>query len=113
MPRGCEVRPRRWTEVEDLFDNGDYSAIWGRYRHDDEIKRPRCLGVRWNGDEQRPLGYPVTRRYPQWHVEPDFLTEAILQSLRQQAERIDYANDSQKHIANIDAALVEFRCQPQ
>ena len=46
MRPGTEVRPHKWSNVIDLFDNGWYSAIWGSYEESNE----RCLGVRWNGD---------------------------------------------------------------
>ena len=30
MPSVSEVRPKIWEDVLDLFDNGEFSAIWGR-----------------------------------------------------------------------------------
>lgn len=79
MLAGSNVRPQKWTDVLDLFDNGEYSAIWGRY---DNSQR-RSLGVRWNGDSSNPnnIGYPRQADKPLWYVEPQFLTEAILQAL--------------------------------
>ncbi|HOF62574.1 MAG TPA: hypothetical protein PLM82_13440 [Candidatus Latescibacteria bacterium] len=44
MPAGKDVRPEKWSNVLDLYDDGEYSAIWGNY--DENPKR--CLGVRWN-----------------------------------------------------------------
>jgi hypothetical protein len=68
MPVGHSVRPQKWTNVIDLYDDGDYSAIWGYYDGD---TRP-CLGVRWNENYPRQADYPV------WYVEPQFLTANIL-----------------------------------
>ena len=34
VQRGEKVRPQRWSRVIDLFDDGEYSAIWGSF--DDE-----------------------------------------------------------------------------
>ena len=28
---GNQVRPEKWTNVIDLYDNGWYSYIWGNY----------------------------------------------------------------------------------
>ena len=46
--RANEVRPQKWLldvnyPIRVLYDDGDYSAIWGKYEN---IK---ALGVRWNG----------------------------------------------------------------
>ena len=53
MPSGAIVRPRKWGNVIDLYDDGEYSAIWGNY----DGSNNRCLGVRWNGAEGE-YGYP-------------------------------------------------------
>lgn len=73
---GNEVRPAKWSEVIDLYDDGDYSAIWGRY----ENEPWRVLGVRWNG-EGDAKGFPLSSGHPVWHVEPDFLSNGILSAL--------------------------------
>jgi len=31
MPSGNSVRPNKWSNVIDLYDNGEYSAIFGNY----------------------------------------------------------------------------------
>lgn len=53
MPTVNQVRPKIWNNVIDLYDDGDYSAIWGNRERDDQ----RSLGVHWNGSETYP-GYP-------------------------------------------------------
>jgi hypothetical protein len=73
-----EVNPAKWLEDKDypiriLFDNGDYSVIWGKY------EKNMALGVRWNGDSN--IGYPRQGEYPTWYVEPDFIAFSILQTL--------------------------------
>jgi hypothetical protein len=37
MPAGNTVRPGKWSDVIDLYDNGDYSAIWGSYDGDHQF----------------------------------------------------------------------------
>lgn len=75
MPSGNSVRPGKWTNVTDLYDNGWYSAIWGNY----DGSPKKCLGVRWNGDSDQ--GYPNQGPYPLWYVEPEFTTKMILLEL--------------------------------
>ena len=55
MPAGRAVRPEKWTDVTDLFDDGEYSMISGVYENDSR----RAIGERWNGDESRPLGFEL------------------------------------------------------
>jgi len=73
MPAGVTVKPKSWTNVIDLYDDGTYSAIWGNYRN----SQSRCIGVRWKNDPT-PVGYPHYRQYPLWYVEPSFLVKPML-----------------------------------
>ena len=73
---GHDVRPARWSKVIDLYDDGEYSAIWGCY--DDNPNR--VLGVRWNG-YGNSKGFPLSSGHPVWHVEPDFIAKGILTAL--------------------------------
>jgi hypothetical protein len=73
MPAGNTVRPQKWSNVIDLYDDGEYSAIWGNY----ENSPNRCLGVRWNG-EPNTQGYPNQGNNPTWFVEPESLAKMIL-----------------------------------
>jgi hypothetical protein len=76
MPDGASVRPRKWADIEVLFDDGSYSVISGRY----DGGNHSVLGMRWNGTEGE-LGYPNMAGNPVWHVVPEFLAIAILQAL--------------------------------
>ncbi len=40
MPSGKEVRPEKWGEVLELYDDGNYSAIWSSYDALKTQKRP-------------------------------------------------------------------------
>ena len=72
MPSGSTVRPQKWSNVINLYDDGTSSAIWGHY----DNSQNKCLGVRWNGTTNQ--GYPNQGSNPLWYVEPDFLTKNIL-----------------------------------
>lgn len=81
MPAGNLVRPSKWSNVIDLYDDGDNSAIWGTY----EDLPNRCLGVRWNGGTS--YGYPNQGGNPLWYVEPKFVTKNILLELLSRVNR--------------------------
>ena len=102
MPAGNTVRPQKWTDVIDLFDNGDYSAIWGEY---DESGH-RCLGVRWNGSEN-DLGYPSQGDNPLWYVEPEFVTRAMLLWILNELNSNQILPNQQTYIQNVLMALRE------
>ena len=74
--KGRNVRPGKWSDVIDLYDDGEYSAIWGRY----ENGSYRALGTRWDGDDDSK-GFPLSSGHPVWHIEPDFLAKGILTTL--------------------------------
>lgn len=76
MPNVSEVRPEKWEEVLDLYDDGDFSAVWGKC----DKSANRELGVRWNGSEGK-VGYPNQGGNPLWFSEPEFLQRPILLSL--------------------------------
>lgn len=76
MPSGSAVRPAKWSNVTQLYDDGEYSVIWGRY----DSSKSMSVGARWNGGPDEP-GFPNQGSHPTWHVEPDFLAVSILHSL--------------------------------
>ena len=97
MPAGNVVRPNKWSNVIDLYDDSENSAIWGSY----EGSTNRCLGVRWNGGQGH--GYPNQGNNPLWYVEPDFVTKNILLELLSRVNN----NTGLSNIQNILLALKE------
>ncbi len=71
MPNGNKVRPHKWENIIDLYDDEEYSAIWGFY---DGNKGK--LGVRWNGGLD--VGFPHQGKYSLWYIEPEYLVKNIL-----------------------------------
>jgi hypothetical protein len=96
MPRGNEVRPGKWSSVIDLFDDGNYSAIWGRY---DGVPTRR-LGVRWNGKGD-DVGYPSQGGNSLWYAEPNFLVLPVLFKLLEHTLSSDFAKKTE-YISNIN-----------
>lgn len=102
MPHGTDVRPQKWSNVIDLFDNGSYSAIWGSYENGE-----RCLGVRWNGHADEPYGYPSQSGYPVWYVEPNFLYKSILLTILYEITRNSSHPRTEEYQRNVLLALSE------
>ena len=99
--RANKVRPHKWLvdtnyPIRILYDDGDYSVIWGKYEN------TRALGVRWNGGTE--VGYPGQGGHPTWYVEPDFIAISILQRLLTFA--ID--NNETEFLDNINFAIQEL-----
>lgn len=74
MPSAEDVTPQKWTEIEILFDDGNYSVIFG------EFEGNRCLGERWNGTKNG-YGYPHQADKPLWHVVPHYFNLPILHKI--------------------------------
>ena len=105
MIRGKNARPHKWSNVIDLFDNDEYSAIWGSYEGN-----TRCLGVRWNGHDTDELyGYPHQGKYPLWYVEPDFLQRSILLALQRELVANRSLSRRDEYQRNISTALAKCR----
>ncbi len=102
MPAGNAVRPQRWSNVIDLYDDDEYSAIWGSF----DGNHQRCLGVRWNGDPGEP-GYPSQGGNPLWFVEPGFVARAKLLWLLNQINIDPQFPNRNALIQNIFVALQE------
>jgi hypothetical protein len=100
MQSGNSVRPQKWKNVLDLYDNGSYSAVWGNYDGSEE----RVLGVRWNGSSN--LGYPNMAGNPVWYVEPKFLRKSLLLNLLEEAT-VSNLQDKDKYIKNILVSIRE------
>ena len=79
MIHGEDVHSGKWSDAVVLFDDGVFTAIWGRY----EEGPKRVLGLRWNGDDKDngDIGYPKTFGHPTWFVVPTEITGAVLSSL--------------------------------
>ncbi len=86
MPRAREVNPGKWSEKEELFDNGIWSVIYGQYEQDPGEHVP-AMGFRWNGDPGWPLGSPNAYGNPTFEVIPEALAIPVLHGLLDQLAR--------------------------
>lgn len=72
------VSPRqRWALIKVLHDGGEgeYSIALGRW--DNQV----VLGMRWNGENESPIGNPQSRGLPTWFIVPENYRESILVQL--------------------------------
>lgn len=102
MPNVSEVRPKIWEDVLDLYDDGNFSAIWGNR----EKSVCRELGVRWNGEDGY-VGYPNQGRNPVWFSQPEFLERPIMLSLLEKVNSNQSIARRAEFINNILTALRE------
>ncbi len=103
MPAGTTVRPGKWSNVIDLYDDGGYSAVWGVFDNNPYSS----LGVRWN-ESHTDVGYPSLFGHPQWYVEPDFATAAVLNTLLAEVLKTPTLPRHEEYKQNIITALSEF-----
>jgi hypothetical protein len=67
------VSPKdRWTLHTVIHGAPDWSLATG------EWEGKRTLGCRWNGDDEHPLGRPVSRAKPIWFILPHELWQPCL-----------------------------------
>lgn len=100
MPSAEEVTPNKWTEIEILFVNGNYSVIIGNFEGNP------CLGERWNGDENG-YGYPHQADKPLWHVVPQHFSLPILHKILDL--HVQNSSRPEEQINNTIDALEEFQ----
>jgi hypothetical protein len=87
--------------LEVIHDPGENRMSVARILWDEK----EVVATRWNGDEQRPLGNPVSRRHPTWFVVDDYAAAQVEEAARAAAERSpnsliasyrEMANDSER-----------------
>lgn len=110
MPAAADVRPAAWDEITVLYDDGIYSAIWGRFRR----RRFKQIGVRWNeGDNPGGNGYPTMGKYAVWYVEPPFISEALLIGFRNQLTANPNLPKQTEYLRNVEMALKQVQQQTE
>jgi hypothetical protein len=82
MPNALDVAPEKWSQIQILFDDNEYSVISGVFEDDPQ----RRLGERWNG-QAGTQGFPVTYGRPVYHVVPRFLEIPLLHGLLDELAR--------------------------
>lgn len=73
-PQDVKSPKEHWTLIDVLIETADWSLALGEWDGD------RRLAVRWNGDDERPKGNPVSHGMPTWFVLPDEFIDLLLES---------------------------------
>jgi len=70
---------RQWTLVSVLYDRGENNAAVavGRWEGD------AVLAIRWNGNDDNPIGNPQSRGLPTWFIVPQEFNDSILKTLKE------------------------------
>jgi hypothetical protein len=72
---------RQWKLVHVLHDRGENSAAVAMGLWDEKP----VLAMRWNGNDDNPIGNPQSRGLPTWFIVPDDFRPAILARLQELA----------------------------
>jgi len=63
-----------WTLHRVLTDGGAGDPVYALGTWDGR----RCIGTRWNGDNDNPTGWPRVYVHPCWHILDDRLQDAVI-----------------------------------
>ena len=84
-PHDVKSPKEHWVLIDVLIEKPDWSLAVGEW--DGE----RCLAARWNGDDERPKGNPVSHGMPTWFVLPREFLDPLLSSDLIRAEKKNVA----------------------
>ena len=97
------INPGKWQRNPAFYFDGNIALMMGHYDEDPE----ECIGMRWMAAEG-PLGYPVTRGYPQWMVTPFRLALYMLEGIDRNRDQ-ERANGHLVNEPEFDRALGMLR----
>lgn len=81
IPAEVTSPKRQWTLVKVLHDFGEGRAAVAMGLWDEK----QVLAMRWNGNDENPIGNPQSRGLPTWFIVPDEFRQAILVQLQELA----------------------------
>lgn len=80
-PQDVRSPKERWVLIEVVLEVSRRSLdVSGWSLAVGEWDKKRCLAIRWDGDEERPKGNPVSRGVPTWFVLPNEFNDLLLAS---------------------------------
>ncbi|MDD3289254.1 MAG: hypothetical protein PHX43_09695 [Alphaproteobacteria bacterium] len=69
-----------WRLIDVIIDRGEGDCAYALGMWE----KRRCVGFRWNGNKERPLGNPQSRGLPTWTVLDRKLHKAILELVKKE-----------------------------
>ena len=73
-PNNVTAPQDHWTLHRVLIDNGPGAHAYALGTWDGT----RCIGARWNGDDNNETGWPRIFVHPAWHILDDKLVDAVV-----------------------------------
>jgi len=81
--------PRRNWRLIRVLQTGEQPDTYGRrvavaigtWRGEDDENGRTVLAMRWNGDDDWPIGNPQSRGLPTWFIIPERLNDAVIDTL--------------------------------
>jgi hypothetical protein len=83
-PQKVSAPQERWTLHRVLIDNGAGTSAYALGSWDGA----RCIGTRWNGDDDNETGWPRIFVHPAWHILDKELTDAVIALLSKYQDKI-------------------------
>jgi len=75
------ISPRaNWRLVDVILDRGEEDCAYAIGMWDNR----RCIGFRWNGTDDRPLGNPQSRGLPTWTILDRKLHPAVIRLIKKE-----------------------------
>ncbi|SBV38207.1 hypothetical protein BN7874_038 [Phage NCTB] len=106
MTKAIDVTHKKWNNTKVLFDDGNFSAIIGKYDGSSYFS----IAVRWNGEGDDP-GYPKLFKKPVWFNIPDYLAIGMVHTL--QLRHIEAHSLDDNYLSNTRFALHVLQAQKQ
>lgn len=72
-PKDVKSPQNSISKVEVLYDGKEGNCSVARLIWDGK----ECIGIRWNGTEESPNGYPSSRGYPCWTLLDDDVVKVL------------------------------------
>jgi len=87
-PEAVTSPRRNWTLIR-VLENGEQEDSYGcrvaiaigTWKNTPDQQGHPVLGMRWNGNEDHPIGTPQSRGLPTWFIIPERLNEAVINTL--------------------------------
>jgi hypothetical protein len=80
LPKDVISPKLSWRLIDVVLDRGEEDCAYALGMWDNR----RCIGFRWNGTHDRPLGNPQSRGLPTWTVLDRALHPAVLKLVKRE-----------------------------
>lgn len=90
------VSPRKYWSLIRVLETGNQpdshgervAVAIGNWKNWTTSEESKVLAMRWNGDEDRPLGTPQSRGLPTWFIVPRRFQDAVIDTLSKDDQQL-------------------------